>query len=67
MIHRLGMYYLARRLQNAQDRDAALQRGRRAGRRNSVLDHEEFGMLARTVAVLATAIGAVGCVLWLAN
>lgn len=67
MIHRLGMHYLARQLQDAQDAKAALQRGRRAPGRYTVADHEEFGLLARIGAALVAAVGALGFILWMVN
>lgn len=67
MIHRLGMHYLARQLQDAQDAKAALQRGRRAPGRYTVADHEEFGLLARIGAALIAAVGALGFILWMVN
>lgn len=67
MIHRLGMHYLAQQLQDAQDAQAALRRGRRAPGRYTVADHEEFGLLARIGAALVATMGAFGFILWMAN
>lgn len=67
MIHRLGMYYIARQLQAAQDARTALRPGRRAVHRHAVPDHEELGMLARAGAVLAAAMATAALILWMAS
>lgn len=67
MIHRLGMYYLARQLQDAQDDKAALQQGRKIPHRHAVADREEFGPLTGAAAVLAVCVSGVALVLWLTN
>jgi len=63
MIHRLGMYYLAAKLQHEQD----AARVRRRGRREPVPHPEELGMLLGAGAALAAMVGAVALVLWTAS
>lgn len=66
MIHRLGMYYLARQLQDAQDEKSA-PRPERDARRIAVADREEFGVLARAAAILTVVTAILAFGLWLAR
>ena len=67
MIHRLGMYYLARQLQDAQDGKAALRQGREILDRDVAADQEKFRPLSGAAAVLAACVSGMALVLWLAN
>ncbi|HEV7257676.1 MAG TPA: hypothetical protein VGN82_07820 [Bosea sp. (in: a-proteobacteria)] len=67
MVHRLGMYYLAQQLQDAQDAKAAHRCGQKSLNRHRLADHEELGLLAWTGAALVVAMAALGLLLGLTN